>query len=82
LDAELAHRNASTYKEQNNTEKGGYIHALSGIRTHDPGVRTVQDQVMTMSTLIYVSETWTVTQKGKNQIQTSEMKILRYVRLG
>jgi hypothetical protein len=38
-----AHRRASTYTGQRDTENA-YIHALSGIGTHDPSVRMVQDK--------------------------------------
>jgi len=43
LDGVSARHKVITFTEQQNTEESGHIHASSGIPTHDPSVRAVED---------------------------------------
>jgi hypothetical protein len=56
LDEWSARRKASTYTGQHNTERQGTnIHALSGIRTHDPSKTHASDRTATVTDVLVVS---------------------------
>jgi hypothetical protein len=96
LDGGSSRLKASTYT-QNNTNRINVhntdIHALSGIRTHDPGAKTVHalDPAATVSGVfiylfvlilpvaLYGAETWSLTIRKYHRLRVFEKRVLRSI---